>query len=108
MLLATTEVAEDGSTGVLGGDDVLKEFKAEAASGQFPNDPGGVLRRMYHDDNGLKTLGVRAAERFNGRRVGRDRFDGEDNTAWIDYPGPPRTVKTVSFSRVVNGQGPGG
>lgn len=106
VLLATTEVAKDGSTSVLGGDDVLKEFNTEAAGGQFPNDPGGVLRRMYHDDRGLKTLGVRAAERFSGRPVDRGAFDGKEDTAWVDYAGPPRTVKTVSFSRVVNGKVP--
>jgi adenylate cyclase len=106
VLLATTEVAKDGSTSVLGGEDVLKQFNTEAASGQFPNDPGGVLRRMYHDDRGLKTLGVRAAERFSGRPVDRGAFGAEDETAWVDYAGPPRTVKTVSFSRVVNGKVP--
>jgi adenylate cyclase len=106
VLLATTEIDRDGSTGVLGGDDVLKEFDGEAASGQFPNDPGGVLRRMGHDDFGLKTLGVRAAERFTGRKVDKGEFDVEGDTAWVDYAGPPRTLKTVSFSRLVNGKVP--
>ncbi len=106
VLLGTEEVAKDGSTGVLGGDDVLAEYDAEAASGAFPNDPGGVLRRMYHDDRGVKTLGVRAAERFNGRSVGTEHFDAEEQTAWVDYAGGPRTVKTFSFSRLIDGKVP--
>ena len=105
VLLATTEVGKGGSTSVLGGDDVLKDVGAEAVSGQYPNDPGGVLRRTLYDDHGLKTLAVRAAERFDGRRVTRASFD-DDNTAWIDYVGPPRSVKSFSFSRVVNGKVP--
>ena len=93
VLLGTEEVKDDGSTNVLGGEEVLEEYHAEAASGAFPNDPGGVLRRMYHDDRGLTTLGVRAAERYTGREVGLEPFNAEDDTAWVDYAGPPRTVR---------------
>ena len=106
VLLGTEEVSDDGSTNVLGGEEVLEEYHAEAASGAFPNDPGGVLRRMYHDDRGLTTLGVRAAERYTGREVGLEPFNAEDDTAWVDYSGPPRTFETVSFSTLLNGKVP--
>ena len=67
---------------------MLEEYDAEAASGAFPNDPGGVLRRMYHDDRGLKTLGVRAAERFTGRAVGLEHVQrrGRDRVGRLLRP----------------------
>ena len=37
--------------------------------------------------------------------MARDRFD-DDGTAWIDFPGPPRTVRTVSFGDVLEGRVP--
>jgi len=39
-------------------------------------------------------------------QIGRDSFDAEDDTTWVDYAGPPRTVETVSFSRVHDGKIP--
>ncbi len=105
VVLSTTEVGRGGSTNILGGDEVLRSVRAVGASGQVPNDPGGVLRRMLRDDDGLGSLGVVAAERLRGKRVGRHHFDGE-GTAWIDYAGPPRTVRTVSFSRLLDGKVP--
>ena len=104
VVLATTEVGKGGSTNVLGGDDFLREIGAVAASARFPNDPGGVIRRMYYQHDGLKSMGVVAAERFGGRSVDRSRFD--DDVTWVDYAGPPRTVRTVSFSRVLDGKVP--
>ena len=105
VILSTTEVGRGGSTSVLGGDDVVRSVGAVAASGQVPNDPGGVLRRMLHDDQGLHGLAVRAAESFRGRRITREAFEA-DGTAWVDYAGPPSTLKTVSFSRLVAGRVP--
>ena len=104
-MLSTTEVGRGGSTNVLGGDDVLRSVRAGAASGQVPNDPGGVLRRMLRDDHGLGSLGVGAAERLRASAWAATHFDGE-GTAWIDYAGPPRTVRTVSFSRLLDGKVP--
>jgi adenylate cyclase len=64
-----------------------------------------VLRRLAYEDLGLRGLPVVAAELAEGRPVGRDRFAG-DGTAWIDFPGPPRTVRTVSFGDVLDGRVP--
>jgi adenylate cyclase len=46
-----------------------------------------------------------AAELARGRPVPRARF-GSDGSAWIDFPGPPRTVRTVSFGDVLRGRVP--
>ena len=47
-----------------------------------------------------------AAEVASGRPVRSRAFGGD--TAWIDYDGPTGTIKTVSFSRVVQGKTPPG
>jgi adenylate cyclase len=105
IVLSTTEVGAGGATNIFGGDDVLREIGARAGSGNLPNDPGGVLRRFAYDDLGLRGLPVVAAELARGRPVARDRF-AKDGTAWIDFPGPPRTVRTVSFGDVLRGRVP--
>ena len=105
IVLSTTEVGEGGASNVFGGDDVLREIGARAGSGNLPNDPGGVIRRFAYDDLGLRAFAVVAAELARGERVGRGDFAG-DGTAWIDYPGPPRTIRTVSFGDVLRGRVP--
>jgi len=105
IVLSTTEVGAGGATNIFGGDAVLRAVGARAGSGNLPNDPGGVLRRFAYDDLGLRGLPVVAAELALGRPVARDRF-AADGTAWIDFPGPPRTVRTVSFGDVLEGRVP--
>jgi adenylate cyclase len=105
IVLSTTEVGENGATNVFGGDDVLRAIGARAGSGNLPNDPGGVLRRVAYDDLGLRGLPIVGAELALGRPVSRDRL-GADGTAWIDFPGPPRTIRTVSFGDVLRGRVP--
>ena len=105
IALSTTEIGDGGATNIFGGDEVLREIGARAGSGNVPNDPGGVLRRFAYDDLGLLGLPVVAAELAQGRPVARDRF-ADDGTAWIDFPGPPRTVRTVSFGDVLEGRVP--
>ena len=105
IVLSTTEVGEDGATNVFGGDAVLRELGVRAGSGNLPNDPGGVIRRFAYDDLGLRAFAVVAAELFGAQRVARSEFAG-DGSAWIDYPGPPRTITTVSFGDVRRGRVP--
>jgi len=70
----------------------------EVAYGNFPTDSGGVLRRVTRDSDGLKTFSVAVAERVEGRRIDPERFGGD--SAWIDYYGPPRTIRHVPYSDV--------
>jgi adenylate cyclase len=100
IVLATSEVGPNGESNVFGGDDFLAELGVRAASVNLPNDPGGVLRRFAYDESGLLSFPVVAAELARGRPVvTRADFDAE-NSAWIDFPGPPGTVRSVSFSDV--------
>jgi adenylate cyclase len=103
VVFATTEVEEDGSTAVLGGDANLKDIGAEAGNGLLPDDPGGIKRRMSHEQEKLKLFSVVAAEHA-GTKVDPKDFDGPDGTEWIDYTGGPGNIREIPFSRVLRGQ----
>ena len=51
--------------------------------------------------DGLETFAVAAAESATGRQVRSETLN--DGRALIDFPGPPGTVPTVSFSKVLDG-----
>jgi adenylate cyclase len=75
-----------------------REVRVTVAYGGFPNDPGGVLRRIDYDAGGLKSFSIAAAEKAEGRKI--DESELGDDTAWIDYYGPPRTIPHVRYSDV--------
>jgi adenylate cyclase len=103
VVLATTEVNEDGRTNVFGGEEVLRSVGARAASGNYINDDDGLIRRLPYSVEGLASFAIVAAEEFTGRRLGeRHGFE------WIDYRGPPGTMRSVSFSELVQGRTPPG
>ncbi len=54
--------------------------------------------------DGLEGFAVVATELATGRQIDPATFGGEDG--WIDYLGPPGSVPTYSFSRVLDGQFP--
>ena len=108
VVLATTEVNRRGKTKILGGDAVLKEVGARPGNGVLLPDPGGVERRVPHTVDRLETLAVAGTEVATGKQVTRDGFNEDNHTAWIDYYGPPGTIKSISFSKVVEGKTPPG
>ena len=106
ILLATHEAsAQNGSNSetvpVLG---VRSLPGAILASAAVDNDPDNVLRRMIYTPVRLKTLAVRAAELFTGRRVSQQEFPG--NHAWVDFRGPPGTFRQYSLIDVLRGRVP--
>jgi adenylate cyclase len=103
VVFSTTEVADDGTTGVFGGPEGQEYGRAKVANGLLPEDPGGVLRRIHHSVDGLPALSVRAAE-MAGAKVDRDAFAGDG--AWIDFLGGPGHIRAVAFSRVHAGRVP--
>ncbi len=109
VIFATTEVDEDGGTGVFGHDAAtsrrnLRAIGAGVGQALLPTDAGGVIRRMSYSLEGLKALGVVAAETAGGRRIAPP--DDSSGDGWIDYAGPPGTVDTVSFSQVYRNRVP--
>jgi adenylate cyclase len=105
-VVATVEVNERGQGAFIGDPKVLEDIDLRLGNGLFPNDPGGVLRRVSYEVGGLETLAVVATEVASGRQVDAGEFD--DEGAWIDYYGPEGTIPSVSFSRVVRGKVPKG
>lgn len=101
VVLATSEVDDEGNGNVFGGAD-LTQFRTRAGSAQLPPDPGGVMRRSLVSVDGLETLSVGTAEVALGRQL-REPADAEN---WIDFRGPPGTIRSVSFADVLKGKIP--
>jgi adenylate cyclase len=100
VVLSTTEVADDGSTNVLGGN--LRVLGARAGNGSYIPDADGVIRRFPYQIDGLETFPVVAAERALGHTLDPSAFP--ENEAWIDFVGPPGSVPYLSFSQVLAGK----
>jgi adenylate cyclase len=105
VVLSTTEVDRNGDSNVFGGEEVLRQFDARAGSTIVDTDPGGTIRKMPHSVDRLISFPVAVAEEKLGTEIGTGAFT-EDGSAWIDYRGPPGTIRTVSYSRVLRGEIP--
>jgi response regulator RpfG family c-di-GMP phosphodiesterase len=101
-VLATSEFDARGDTNVLGGDDNLAAAGSRAAAANLPENSGGILDRFAFATGPLTSLAVVAAERSGGPDLRRTDFRGRG--ARIDFRGPPGTIRTVSFSAVLDGR----
>src|SRR4051812_45234388 len=99
VVLGTSEIAKGGKTRILGGDKNVRAARARPASAQYDLDPNGVIRRIPFETNDLKTMPVVAYER--AYKHAPDRAGFKPDGAWIDFVGPPRTVRTLSFSQLL-------
>jgi len=108
-VLSFTETNDDGSGGVNfldGGQEFLEHVEGLAGHGAYPNDAGGVIRRIAYAIDGLKSLPVASVEVATGKKV--DRGDYPEQGAWIDYRGGPGTMTSVSMSDVYDNKLPKG
>ena len=105
VVLSTTEVGRGGSTQVLGGEEVLAEVDARAANTVIEPDPGGTIRKMHYQVQGLVSFPIAVAEAWTGETIEPSEMEA-DGEAWIDYRGPPETFRNVSYSRVLDGKVP--
>jgi adenylate cyclase len=105
MVLSTTEVNARGGTNVFGGESGLHFARARAASTVVEPDPGGVVRKMRYAIDGLVSFPIATVESATGRRISPSEMGGDGET-WIDFRGPPGTMRTYSYSRVLRGQVP--
>jgi adenylate cyclase len=103
VILGTTVIEEDGTPRVLGGEAGIRLARATAGSTNFPPAAhrGGVFRRIPHDQAGVPSFAVAAAESALGRPVDPSRFAGDG--AWIDFAGPAGAVTTLPFTEVLDG-----
>jgi CHASE2 domain-containing sensor protein len=102
-VLATSESDGHGDTKVFDGKRNLDPIHAEAAAANFPDDAGGIIRRVTPKMTDLATIAAVVAKR-RGTPVDPAAF--EPGGAYIDFRGPPGTIPTVSFSALVRGQVP--
>lgn len=102
VVLATTEVDSKGRTAIFGGGSVLKQIGARAGNAVIPTDSDAVIRRVPYETSKLKSFGIVAAEAAFGHPIARPSV----SSPWIDYVGPPGTIKTYSYSRVMDGKVP--
>lgn len=103
IVLAASEIAEDGTTRTLGGVETQRAFGARVGHATVEVDDDGILRRTTYARSKLSSFAVATAERTTGRRVDRGRFDA-DGDALIDWVGGNRTVPTYSFVDVLRGR----
>jgi adenylate cyclase len=103
VVLATTEVDNQGRTNVFGGDDVVRDVHAHVGNGNFPTDAGSVIRRVAFKVDKLKSFSLVIAERATGKTITPDEF-GNRATSWIDFRGPPGTITSYHFSDVYFGK----
>lgn len=103
VVLVTEETDGRGGTNVFGGDDVVQDARARVGHSGFPIDRKDVIRTVPFKTEDLRSLAVVSAERATGKRVTAERFTEPLDAAWIDFAGPPATVLTVPFSRVLRG-----
>ncbi len=102
VVLATTEVDAKGRSAVLGGDAFLRSIGARAANAIVPADADGVIRRAPVEVDGLTSFGVAAAEVARGAPLASP----PSATPWIDFVGPPGTIASYSYSKVLDGKVP--
>ncbi len=105
VVLSTTEVNRRGESRVFGGEAVLREIGARAGNTVIQPDPGGAVRKMHYEFDGLPSFAIVTAEAASGERIEPGEMEG-DGEAWIDYRGPPGTFRRIPYSRVLRGQVP--
>ena len=105
VVFSTTETGERGESNVFGGTEGLTYARAVSGNGLFPEDAGGVFRRLPPQINGLDTLAVAAVKRLgspiplrpHGRRRPVDR---------LPRPAAPRPARVVLRRRARAGRRP--
>ena len=105
VVLSTTEVNRQGEPNVFESEALVHEVHARAANGNTRPDPGGVVRKMNYELEGLVTFSIATAEAATGKSISPSEMEG-DGSAWIDFRGPPETFRNIPFSRVLHGEVP--
>jgi adenylate cyclase len=106
VVLSTTEVNKHGESRIFGGESIVHEIGAHAGSTVIEPDPGGTIRKMHYEFDGLVSVAIATAEAATGEPIDPAEMEG-DGEAWIDFRGPPGTFRQVSYSSVLRGEVPG-
>ena len=98
-MFATSLISPSGQTQVLGGNAGVAAMGDRVAASDLPADGDGVLRHTLGQVNGLPTIAAVVSHELQRRPVSAAGLEG----GWIDFRGPPGTVKNVSFTDVLSG-----
>ena len=98
VVFSTALISPSGATEVLGGSANLASIGDQAAAANFVADPDGVLRHTLGEVSGLPTIAASVARRLTGKSAN----PGLLRSGWLDFPGPPGTVPTLSFASALN------
>ena len=101
VVLATTEVDPNGKTNVFGGGPILDQIHARVGNTELVADGDDVVRRMAYSYQKLESFALVAAQAKTGHPISASALAG---TRPIDFRGPPGTIPSLSFSRVLRGQ----
>jgi adenylate cyclase len=104
VVLAAEAVDEHGDSPVFGGPVTVRAVHATIGNALLPNDSDGRIRRDSLRAGGMPTFAVAAYARAVGHPPSPAAFGG--GSALIDFRGPPHTMRTYSFSRLVAGHVP--
>jgi serine/threonine protein kinase len=97
VVFGTSLISPSGETQVLGGNANLTSAGDQAAAADLLPDPDGVLRHTLAEVNGLPTIAAAVTRRLTGHSPNRSQMHG----GWIDFRGPPGTVRDLSFVGVL-------
>jgi CHASE2 domain-containing sensor protein len=99
VVFGTTLVGPKGQTRVLGGNKSLAELGDRAGSTSLPSDRDGVLRHTLGQQSGLPSVAAAVSQEIQRHPASRSQLEG----GWIDFRGPPQTIKNLSFVNVYEG-----
>jgi adenylate cyclase len=103
VVLATTEVSDKGTTNIFGGagkNGGLPYSRGIPANTNYAVDADDRIRRLPFSVQRLVSFPIAAARTALGHQP--DLPSG--NSAWVDYPGPPGTIRRLSYSDVARGK----
>jgi adenylate cyclase len=102
-VLATTEVSKTGKTNIFGGageNGGLPYSRGIPANSNYNVDADDRIRQLPFELQRLVSFPIAAATTALGHKPKLP----SGNTAWIDFPGPPATIRRLSFSDVARGK----
>ena len=99
-------IRSDGPN-VFGGDDVVREVGARVGNGNFPLDPGGVIRRLAYDVDDLKSFSLVDGGAGDRKTITRATLASRSRPG-STYVGPAETIRPFSFSDVYYDKVPAG
>jgi serine/threonine protein kinase/CHASE2 domain-containing sensor protein len=99
VVFSTSLIGPAGQTQVLGGNKAVASMGDRVAASDLPVDGDGVLRHTAAQVSGLPTIAAVVSHELQRHPPAAARLED----GWIDFRGPPGTVRNLSFTEVLSG-----